>query len=349
MQAFFVIPGDIAQPTGGYGYDRKVLAHAAGSGMDLRHVEIPGGYPFPTAQTLAETGRIIAALPGAAPLLIDGLAYGAMPTDLIGSFGARPVIALCHHPLALEPGLGPEAQIRLRDSERHALALSRSVVVSGALTKRILAEDFGVAPGRVTVALPGTEPAPRAKGSGAATLRVLSIGSVIPRKSYDVLVEAMALNRDLDWQLDIIGSLTHAPDTADAVRKLIQDRDLHNRITLHGARSDGEVAQAYDQADLFVLSSQFEGYGMVIAEAMARGLPIVTTAAGAVIDTLDPRAGIQVPVNAIQVLAKEIREMLVNHGKRSAFADGSWLAGQALPGWSDTARTIADVIRGSME
>ena len=344
MKAFFVIPGAVDQPTGGYGYDRKILAHARAGGIDLGHVEIPGGYPFPDNAVLRETSRRLADLPADGVLLIDGLAYGAMPAQLLGALPQR-LVELCHHPLALEPGTDPETQAQLRTSERAAMALARRVIVTGPQTAAIVAADFGVAPQRIAVAVPGTDRAERATGSGGATRKLLAVGSVIPRKGYDVLVRALAEVADLDWTLDIVGSLLHAPATVVEVQNLIQDLGLARRTTLRGALGSAALEQAYVKADLFVMATHYEGYGMVIAEAMARGLPIVTTNGGAVADTFDTRAGLLVPHGQSQALAKAIREMLTTHGILKHFSDGSWASGQELPSWDDTVSVIAATLR----
>ena len=341
----FVIPGDLALPTGGYGYDRQVLAHAAEAGMDLRHVALPGGFPFPSSEVLAASAHIIAATPPEAVLLIDGLAYGAMPAGMIRDFG-RPVVELCHHPLALEPGHDAATVAMFTASERAAMAQAAHVIVTGAHTAGIVARDFGVPQAQITVALPGTERARRASGSGRAVPHLIAVGSVIPRKAYDVLVKAMARVADLPWTLDIIGATVHAPQTVVEVQNLIQELHLEDRIRLTGAMDASALDQAYDSADLFVMSSLYEGYGMVIAEAMARGLPIVASTGGAAGDTMEDRAGLKVPPGEVEALAKAIHRMLANPSDRKVFSDGSWAAGQDLPTWLETARTIARVVNG---
>lgn len=342
--ACFVIPGDLSLPTGGYGYDRKVLAEAAAAGFALQHVALPGGFPFPSPATLADSARIIAALPGDAVLLIDGLAYGALPVDLIRGFG-RPVVELCHHPLALEPGHDAATVARFTASEKAAMALADRIIVTGGHTAGLVARDFGVAADKITVALPGTDRAARAVGSGRTTPHLIAVGSVIPRKAYDVLVTAMARLTALDWTLDIIGATQHAPDTVAQVAALIANHGLDHRIRLTGPMDSDALEQAYSRADLFVMSSLYEGYGMVIAEAMARGLPIVGTTGGAAGDTLDDRAGIKVPPGDAGALAEAIGLMLESPVRRTAFADGSWAAGQSLPTWAETARIIISALK----
>ena len=162
--AAFVIPGDIDLPTGGYGYDRRVLALLPAAGVAIRHVVLPGGYPSPSPADLAASERVLAALPPDMTLLIDGLAYGAMPAEIVARI-SQPIVALCHHPLSLEAGLTAARQAHFRKTEAAALAFARHVVATSAMTKAILARDFGVPAERITVAEPGTDPGQRAVGS----------------------------------------------------------------------------------------------------------------------------------------------------------------------------------------
>ena len=342
-RAAFLIPGDLGLPTGGYAYDRRVLALLAAEGVDVAHVELPASYPSPTGADLAETERIVAALPRDSVLLVDGLAYGAMPAELIRTFN-RPIVALCHHPLALEAGLSPSRSAELKASETATLTLARHVIVTSPATRAILVQDFDVAAEHITVALPGTDPAPRAHGTGKP-LQLLAVGSVVPRKGYDVLICALAKLKDQDWHLNIAGADDRAPQTAMELRDLISETGLSARVTLNGAVSDERLAQLYACADVFVMSSLFEGYGMVLAEAMARGLPIVSTTGGAAAETVPDEAAIKVPPSDATALATALRKIIGDAGLRTAMANASLRAGRELPGWQDTARTIASVIR----
>lgn len=354
----FAIPGDLGLPTGGYAYDRHVLARLAGHGVEVRHVPLPGSYPSPTADDLAATEATLAALPAATLLLIDGLAFGAMPRRLVARI-RQPIVALCHHPLALEAGLAPARAAELHASEAAALALARHVIVTSRTTARTLAADFAVPAERITVAEPGTERAARAAGSrvevpgaaasGAGTpLALLAVGSVVPRKGYDVLVAALAGLAEattVAWHLDIAGADDRSPATTQALAEQIAAAGLGSRIRLLGAQSDAELARLYAEADLFLMPSLFEGYGMVLAEAMARGLPIVCTTGGAAAETVPPGAAIKVPPGDATALRQGVLQMLADPDLRQNVAAASWAAGQQLPTWDDTARTIAGVLR----
>lgn len=338
----FLIPGDLALPTGGYAYDRAVIRLLPQAGIEAMHVALPGSYPNPSADDLADTAAIIAGLPADCLLMIDGLAYGAMPESLIRTI-RQPIVALCHHPLALENGISPDRAIALHESETTALALARHVIVTSPLTGKILAGDFGVPPEKITVAEPGTARKPRATGSKSDVLNLLAVGSIVPRKGYGVLVEALAGLRRRNWRLKIAGT-ARGLETVNALRDQIALSDLNDHIQLLGAVPDRDLDQLFAEADLFVMSSLFEGYGMVLAEALQRGLPIVTTTGGAASETVPDGAGLKVPPGDAQALRKAIDDALSDPDLRTRLADAAHRAGEKLPTWDDTARIIASAL-----
>lgn len=341
-RAAFAIPGDLSLPTGGYGYDRRVLARLPSYGIDVTHVVLPGTFPFPPPEDLAATEAILAALDTDQVLLIDGLAYGAMGFDLVSRI-RQPIVALCHHPLALEAGIDPIRAAQLRLSEHNALARARAVVVTSPMTARILREDFGVAEDRIVVAEPGTDRAQRAKG-GNATPHLLAVGSIVPRKGYDVLIRALAPLADKPWTLSVVGAARDAALLA-ALELQIAEAGLQSRIRFLGARTEAELDEIYLSADIFVMPSLFEGYGMVLGEAMARGLPIVCTTGGAAAETAPSAAALKVSPGDAPAFGAAVARLLDDPVLRSGMADASWSAGLMLPTWDDTAKMIAGVLR----
>ncbi len=339
----FAIPGDLATPTGGYAYDREVMARLPGIGVPVRHVPLPGGYPAPMPDELGETARLFAALKPETVLLVDGLAFGAMPADLLAAI-RQPIIALVHHPLGYEPGLTAARAHELIALERQALAFARRIIVTSPFTSRLLVDAFAVPRSSITIAMPGTERASRARGSGHP-LQLLSVGAVTPRKGFTVLVEALAPLAGLDWRLIIAGPLDRDANALAALRSAIAHHGLGDRINLTGALDRQQLGQLYAAADIFVLPSLFEGFGMVLTEAMARGLPIVCTTGGAAAETVPDTAAIKVAPGAAEPLSGALRQMLTDPELRRRLGDASWQAGQHLPGWEETAAAIAGVIR----
>lgn len=345
LRAAFAIPGDLATPTGGYAYDREVLARLSRHGVAVRHLALPAGFPYPDDDALDETRARLANSVADEVLLIDGLALGAVPPSLVESLRS-PVVALVHHPLGHESGLDADVARAFIDNERAVLEYARHVIVTSPTTGRVLTADFGVEPSRITVALPGTSKAARATGSSAdGPCQMLAVGAVSRRKGYDVLIEALASLRDLDWQVTIAGADDRAPDVAADVRARIEAAGLANRIRMLGSINAAALAELYATADLFLMPSLYEGYGMVLAEAMARGLPIVCTTGGAAAETVPDDAGIKVPPGDAGAFASAIRSVLHDPAARARLGRASWAQGQALPDWDDTTRTIAGVLR----
>ncbi len=344
VTAFFAIPGDLATLTGGYGYDRRVLAEAGGR---LRHLRLPGDFPFPSPSSVAETLSRLRAAPREAALLVDGLAYGALPADELAAI-ANPIVALVHHPIGLETGLDAPTSQRLIASERAALARADAIVVTSETTRDTLIAGFGAPPERIAVAEPGVDPARRARGSGATSPRLLAVGTLAPRKGYHILIEALAGLRELDWRLWIVGAADRAPECAAELRAQVRAATLGDRVAFAGEMWPGELATQYDQTDLFVMSSFYEGYGMVLAEAMARGLPIVTTTGGAAARTVPDGAALKVPPGDAAALADALSRAIGDPGLRARLGENSWRAGQSLPRWSDCAATILAAIDRAM-
>ena len=332
----FVVPGDLSSVTGGYGYDRQMITGLREAGREVDVIALDAGFPCPHAAALAHAAQQLAAIPDGAAVVVDGLAFGAMP-GLAEEHAARlRWVALVHHPLALETGLTAQQGGALFANERRALATARLVIVTSVATSRELTR-YGVAAERVLVVTPGTDSAPLAVGSGVDPVRpgmsFLCVATLIPRKGHAVLIEALRNLQDRTWTLDCVGSATRDVDTAKAVRTAIAEHGLGERVRLHGEVSAGELQSMYGQADAVVLPSYFEGYGMAHAEALAHGLPVVSTTAGAIPDTVPSSAGLLVPPGDAVALLAALAALLDEPALRSRLAAGARAARAVLPSW----------------
>lgn len=338
----FAIPGDIKSATGGYAYDRRVMDLLPHFGIAVRHLQLPASYPNPKPADLIATERLISETPKGSTVLVDGLAFGAMPVN-IADCGGRRVIAVIHHPLFLETGLPHARKVELRASEQAALARADHVVVTSRATARILADELALDQSKVTVAEPGTDPASRSTGTGSP-LQILAVGAISPRKNYELLIDALKPLEAIDWRLTIAGATDRHPNAADAIRAKIQALGFDNRVTLAGKVVPATLERFYESADLFVSASLFEGYGMVLAEAMARGLAIVTATGGAAGDTARRSSALHVAPGNVTEMTHALRRALIDKKLRDDLADAAWDAGRTLPTWNETARRIAAVI-----
>jgi glycosyltransferase involved in cell wall biosynthesis len=343
----FAVPGDLAAPTGGYAYDRRVIAGLRELGWQVDVLGLGDGFPHPSTETYAVASAKLLGLPEPHPVVIDGLAFGIMDDIAQSVARSRPLLALVHHPLALESGLSPRDAEALRASERKALAAAHAVIVTSPATARLLSEQFKVERPRITVAIPGNDPTPLAHGSRDGVVRLLAVGSIVPRKGYDVLMQALAPLTDLSWHLTIAGARDRDGTTAQQLDAAIARLGLADRVTVAGSVSDAALSALYQGADLFVLASRFEGYGMAYTEAIAHGLPVVGTNAGAIAETVPKGAGILVPPDDVFALTEALRPLIADAAQRDVLAARARAAVRRLPTWRDTAQKFAQAIEAA--
>jgi len=313
-------------------------------GWEVDVVGLGDGFPTPTAAEKANAEALLQAADGAHPIVIDGLAFGALPEVAASLHRSRPVVALIHHPLALETGLATAQSDQLALSERAALASTQCVVATSRWTADLLIEHFGVPRERIVVVSPGTDQAPPSASSGDGPLRLISVGAIVPRKGFDALVEALVPLTRLRWHLVIVGDRQR--DTAAAARldSLIARHGLERRIDCLGTVSADRLAQLYGGADVFVLASRFEGYGMAFAEALAHGLPIVGTTGGATPQIVPAAAGRLVAPGDVPALSDALRELIEDKDRRRALGAAARLAAMSLPAWSAAGKTFSDLL-----
>ena len=342
--AVFAVPGSLDTPTGGYAYDRRIIAELRQMGWSVDVLDLGDGFPRPCAEALAHAARLLSDVPQGRPVVVDGLAFGVMP-DIAATLGQRcPVVALVHHPLAFETGIPAADAARFKASERAALAHTRAVIVTSNATAQLLAREYGVAPDRVTVAVPGVDATAPATGSKDGIVRLVAVGSIIPRKGYDILVAALATLRELNWHLTIAGARDRDPATAAKLAAEIAHMGMIDRVTVTGALPADRLAALYRGSDLFVLASRYEGFGMAYAEAIAHGLPVIGTTAGAIGEAAPASASILVPPDDVDALAQALRRLISNPDERGRLAICARAAARTLATWRDSAQRFSRAI-----
>jgi glycosyltransferase involved in cell wall biosynthesis len=343
MRIALLVPAPFTATSGGYLYDRRLVEGLELAGHAVRVVELAGCHPLPD-DAARDAAR--AALQGVATeevVVVDGLGLPACDPALLR---ARRAIGLIHHPTALEAGLQPEERDELTRLEAERFAACARLVATSALTARGL-PALGAEASRIGVVEPGTDPAPRAAGSGGPGARILAVGSLTPRKGHDVLLRALATLGDLEWELRIAGP---APDPVHAhgLQALAEELGIAGRVALLGEIPAQLLEAEYAGADIFALATFHEGYGMAAAEAMARGLPLALTAGGAVAEVISRPAAVLSPPGDFRSLAKGLRRMILDEDLRAQMSDAAWEAAQRLPRWSDRAALFLAEIEAAL-
>lgn len=347
FELHLIVPGSLARRTGGTIYDARMVAQLRQQGWQVVIYNLDGRFPDADATARESLGRALAAVPTGARVLIDGLAMGALPDVVRAACDRLQILALVHHPLADETGLSAAERQRFSALERAALAVCEGIIVTSEFTA-LRMRALGVTSGKVRAVLPGTEPARWAAGpEGDRPPQLLSVGAVTPRKGHDVLVEALSRVRQLPWSCAFVGSLSHDPDHAAAVRDLVAERDLEARIELAGDCDDDVLDAHYHSSSLFVLASHYEGFGMVLREAVARGLPVLSTSGGAIPEAVPTEAAVLVRPGEVQELAEALAALLSGRSgsaRRAELAAGARRAAPRLPGWDQAGRAFAEAL-----
>ncbi len=340
----FAVPGDLSTPTGGYVYDRRIVAELPKSGWQVDVVDIGANFPRASVAEQATAHLQLAALPAGRLIVIDGLAFGVMTQAAEALQRTHKLVALVHHPLAFETGLEEREAAKFTASERLALSFVHRVVTTSATTARLLAQNFAVPAEKMSVVLPGNDRMAIAQRAGGNVVNLLAVGSIVPRKGYDLLIAALGQIPDLPWQLVIAADPSRDPATARALEAQIASLHLTDRVELAGVVSNERLAELYAAADLFVLPSRYEGYGMAYTEAIAHGLPVVGTTAGAIPEAVPPGAGILVPPDNLSELTSTLMRLIGSPTDRARLAAGARAAAAALPTWDDAGRLFSQAL-----
>lgn len=337
----FAVPGDINQRTGGTIYDKRLISALREIGHDVELVELPGTFPNPSDAEMAQSIDALAATPPDQPIVVDGLAFGAMDTARLDGVQA-PLIGMIHHPLGLETGLPADRARFLIERERANLARTRHVFVPSPHTARTLVETFDVPEERVTIIKPGFELKAEPSTPQSPPL-ILSVGLLADRKGHDVLIRALARVKDLGWHAVIVGK-PHEQSVAEALADQLKSSGLNDRLTLAGEVGDAELSDLYGRASIFALATRYEGYGIVFGEALVRGLPIVSCRTGAVPDTVPADCGILVEIDDDAAFAAALRDLLDKEALRLEMSRKARRHGLSLPTWLDGARLAGEII-----
>lgn len=343
MDIAFLVPGSLETRTGGYEYDRRIIAGLRTRGWHVAVHELGVSFPHPTPPTLAHAADVFRAIPDGSRVVVDGLAFGAMPDEVTHEARRLRLVPVIHQPLGEGVGLSAEAAAGLRARERRALAAAALVVVTGAGTMAAMAEH-GVAPDRVVLVEPGTDKGRVSMGSKSDVLELLAVATVNAGKGHALLVEALAGIDRRDWHLTCAGSLDRDPAAVARVRDLLRDHHLEDHVSLVGELGGDDLEACYVRADVFVLPTLSETYGMAVAEALAHGLPVISTDTGAIPRLVGDGAGMIIATGDVHALRGALLLVMTDKGVRARFAFGARRVRQRLRTWDDAVETMAPAL-----
>ena len=347
-----VVPNGIddpARPSGGNVYDRQVCRGLISIGWTVHEHEVPGDWPVPDASALAALSGVLERIPNDAVVLLDGLVASTAPAVLVPVVDRLRLVVLVHMPLGHRPAPGAAAETRTR--ERTVLSVAAAVVTTSWWSRRRLLELYSLPAGRVHVAPPGVEAAELATGTLTGET-LLCVAAVTFDKGHDLLLDALTAIADLSWRCVCVGNLDRDPAFAERVRRRALEDGLGDRLNFPGPRTGADLGRSYATADLVVLASRAETYGMVIIEALARGLPVIATEVGGVPEALGHgangvRPGRLVPQEDPAALAAALQAWLGDAELRARWRGAARERRERLPDWSATTSVLARVLSGA--
>lgn len=327
-------------PSGGNRYDDELAAALRAFGLDVREYAIAGPWPLPNEQDRQQLTHVLTA---EHDWLIDNIVGSAAPDTLAAAITAgRRVTMLIHYFPADDPTLSSSDRELLASAEAEAVTMASAVVV----TSRWAADEVWSRYGRddAVVAVPGVKPAKlvRASSPSGQSPMLLWLGRLTQTKDPLTFVEALILLHDLDWTARLVGPDTVDDDLNRRVRHRIAEADLAGRIEVAGSRVGEALECVWAQSDLLVHTSRSETYGMVVGEALARGIPSVVPAETGAAEA--QKAGATFPPGDVDALASALRSWMTDPQLKKRWRADAANARAHLPTWEGTAEIISSAL-----
>jgi glycosyltransferase involved in cell wall biosynthesis len=337
---------DPSRPSGGNTYDRHLCRELRSLGWTVHEHAVPGCWPGPEARSIVALADVVQRIPDDSVVLLDGLVASTAPEALVPQAPRLCIVVLVHMPLGHRPPADAAEEVRRREGA--VLSAAAAVVTTSAWSRERLLELYELPADRLHVAEPGVDAAELATGTATGGA-LLCVAAVTFDKGHDVLLDALAETSDLCWRCVCLGSLEREPAFAAALGRRARNGGLRDRVDFAGPRVGADLDRSYAAADLVVLSSRAETYGMVVTEALARGLPVIATEVGGVTEALAQgadgiRPGLLVPPEDAAQLGAALRAWLSDAELRERLRRAARERRESLSRWSTTTSVIARVL-----
>ena len=340
MRVAFITVGDTGRKTGGYLYNARVVSGLRGTGLEVDEIVASGASPEEQRTVAPRLGSTFAPSMYDA-IVVDALARIAVFPHLDRWRATRPVVALIHE----LPGVANGETGRELRYEEPLLRADRIVTVSG--HGQSVLQDRGVSPDLIHVVPPGFDGVQTTNKShvdSGGPLRVLCVAQWIPRKGVLTLVEAWTLRERPGAVLELVGETNADPAYEMRVRTAIEAAPCGS-IIVSGCVDDATLGNAYASADVFVLPSRYEGYGIVFAEALASSLPVIACDVGPIPDLVGQEAAVLIQPDDREDLSAALDLLLKAPALRANMSEAASRRASNLLRWEDTVIGFEEVLR----
>lgn len=329
MHIRFLVPGNVRHGSGGNKYNAKLAEHLTALGASVETVTVDGDWPVGSP---ADRQRFAQALDGGTTVIADGLVASGAPEEIAGAVKAGTKVWILSHMALAEHG----------DLESKALAAAIGIICPSVHSAAELQAKHGSLD--IAVATPGAEPADLSAGSQPK--HIVAVAALLPNKDQAHLVEALSQIKDLPWTAALIGSEEADPAYAAEVRAAVEHHALQNRIRVTGELTGTSLEEQWHQADLSVLLSHSESFGMVVTESLAHGVPVLVRQGTGAVEALGG-TGAGAAWDPREALADTLRSWLTDVEIQGSWHENAILARDNLSGWDNTAAIVLKAVTAS--
>ncbi|MBN1455823.1 MAG: glycosyltransferase family 4 protein [Methanomicrobia archaeon] len=359
MRIATIVLGNIDALTGGYLYMRKAVEYLRAHDTETEVLSIPA-LPFPYLLQLCSNIVLCFRFPRRQYDVVveDEMAHPAL--FLFNhwlKFGTQTKIVVIVHMLWWKAAKNSLKARYVKFIEMQLLKTADRIIANSHYTRAEL-EAVGIPGSIITVSHPGYDlpfsnttwaSAPRPARDRIA-LKLLTVANITPLKGLDMLIEALARLSDPALTLDIVGDEHRDLRYSQRLKASVARYGLETRVRFHGQQPPDKLARFYADADILVLPSHCEAFGIVVAEAMAFGLPIVATRCGGIPELVtDGENGFLVPPNDVSSLAEAIQKLAADPARRARCGRSSDEKTRNLNTWDECGKqifTVLTAIRG---